>query len=134
MTIDAAFNGEAEAKAVPKDKGKKRAATKVNGFNRVPLNVLWSSLLAHNPFKAALKRAETVCIPYALVPGMDTKSRIFLKATAIENAKAGASSNKRARTEPPFIDNLADLQRRQGTLFPSKAITPITFLTYFYSF
>ena len=63
------------------------------------------------------KRAETVSIPYDAVPGMDTNSREFHKAILIENAKAGNSSGKRARTEPPFIGSLADLQSLQSSYF-----------------
>ncbi|EDQ99351.1 uncharacterized protein LACBIDRAFT_335112 [Laccaria bicolor S238N-H82] len=84
MKIDNLFNGEVEAKVATKDKGKKRAASKF-------------------PFK----RAETVRIPYASVPGMDTKNRIFFKATAIENGQVASSSNKRARIDPSSATDLA---------------------------
>jgi len=57
-----------------------------------------------------------VSIPYATVPGMDTKSHIYHKAAAIENGQLASSSNKCARTEPPFINGLADIQRHQGTV------------------
>ena len=40
---------------------------------------------------------------------MDTKSPIYFKAAAIEKAQVASSSNKRARTEPPFINGLIDL-------------------------
>jgi len=53
-----------------------------------------------------------VSIPYAAVPGMDTKSCIYHKAATIKNGQFASSSNKRARTEPPFINGLADIQRR----------------------
>jgi len=57
-----------------------------------------------------------VSIPYAAVPGMDTKSRIYHKAATIENSQFASSSNKRARTKPPFINGLADIQRCRGTV------------------
>jgi len=57
-----------------------------------------------------------VSIPYAAVPGMDTKSRIYHKAAAIENGQFASSSNKCARTEPPFINGLADIQCCWGTV------------------
>ncbi|EDR08410.1 uncharacterized protein LACBIDRAFT_297036 [Laccaria bicolor S238N-H82] len=91
MKIDNLFNGEVEAKVGTKDKGKKRAASKF-------------------PFK----RAETVRIPYAAVPGMDTKNHIYFKAAAIENGQVASSSNKRARIDPSSATDLADLQRRRG--------------------
>lgn len=47
---------------------------------------------------------------------MDTKSCSYCKAAHFEKCQMGSSSNKRARTEPPFINGLADLQRRRGTL------------------
>jgi len=58
--------------------------------------------------QTALKRAEMVSIPYATVPGMDTKSHIYHKAAAIENGQFASSSNKHACTKPPFINGLAD--------------------------
>jgi len=51
-----------------------------------------------------------VSIPYAAVPGMDTKSCIYHKAATIKNGQFASSSNKCARTEPPFINRLADIQ------------------------
>jgi hypothetical protein len=63
---------------------------------------------------AKAKRAETVSIPYDAVPGMDTNSHEFRKAILVENAKAGNPSGKRARTEPPFIGGLAELQSLQS--------------------
>ncbi|KIK03465.1 hypothetical protein K443DRAFT_5401 [Laccaria amethystina LaAM-08-1] len=62
---------------------------------------------------AKAKHAETVSIPYDAVPGMDTNSREFRKAILVENAKAGNPRGKRARTEPPFIGGLAELQSLQ---------------------
>ena len=58
-----------------------------------------------------------VCIPYATVPGMDTESCAYCKAVTFENTKNASTSNKRARTEPPYINGLADLQRRGGMFF-----------------
>jgi len=57
-----------------------------------------------------------VSIPYAAVPGMDTKSHIYHKAAAIENSQFASSSNKHACTKPPFINGLADIQCHQGTV------------------
>ena len=57
-----------------------------------------------------------VSIPYAAIPGMDTKSCIYHKAAAIENSQFASSSNKRAHTEPPFINGLADIQHHRGTV------------------
>ncbi|EDR02148.1 uncharacterized protein LACBIDRAFT_332718 [Laccaria bicolor S238N-H82] len=91
MKIDNLVNREVKAKVATKDKGKKRAATKF-------------------PFKCA----ETVCIPYTTVPGMDTKHRIYFKAAAIENGQVASSSNKQARIDPLSATDLADLQRRCG--------------------
>ncbi|EDQ98944.1 uncharacterized protein LACBIDRAFT_318469 [Laccaria bicolor S238N-H82] len=91
MTIDNLFNGDVEAKVSTKDKGKKRATP-----------------------KAAFKRAEMVCIPYAAVPGMDTENRIYSKAVAIESGQVASSSNKHARTELPHTNGLVDLQHRRG--------------------
>jgi len=59
------------------------------------------------------KCAKTVSIPYDAIPGMDTNSREFRKAILVESAKVG----KRARTEPPFIGSLADLQSLQSSYF-----------------
>jgi len=47
---------------------------------------------------------------------MDTKSHIYHKAAPIENGQFASSSNKRTRTKPPFINGLADIQRRRGTV------------------
>jgi len=47
---------------------------------------------------------------------MDTKSRIYFKAAAIENRQFGSSSNNHACTESPFINGLIDLQHCQGML------------------
>ncbi|EDQ98992.1 uncharacterized protein LACBIDRAFT_335458 [Laccaria bicolor S238N-H82] len=91
MTIDNLFNGDVEAKISTKDKGKKRTTP-----------------------KAVFKRAETVCIPYTAVPGMDTENRIYSKAAAIESGQVASSSNKRARTEFPHSNGLVDLQCRRG--------------------
>ena len=63
-----------------------------------------------------------VSIPYDAVPGMDTNSREFHKAMFVENAKAGNSSIKRARTEPPFIGSLADLQSLHSSYFISTSL------------
>jgi len=63
------------------------------------------------------KRAETVSIPYDTIPGMDTNSCEFHKAILVESTKVGNPSGKRARTEPPFIGSLADLQSLQSSYF-----------------
>jgi len=57
-----------------------------------------------------------VSIPYAAVPGMDTKNCIYHKAATIENGQFGSSSNKHAYTKPPFINGLADIQCHWGTV------------------
>jgi len=41
---------------------------------------------------------------------MDTNSREFRKAILVESTKVGNPSSKCARTKPPFIGSLADLQ------------------------
>jgi hypothetical protein len=48
---------------------------------------------------------------------MDTNSREFHKAILVKNVKAGNPSGKRARTEPPFIGGLAELQSLQSSYF-----------------
>ena len=59
-----------------------------------------------------MKRAEMVCIPYTSVPGMDTKSREFVKAAEVDKARFGFIGAKRARTEPPYISGLGDANLR----------------------
>ena len=119
MAVDNIF-GEDETKETPApSKSKKRAASS-SKVCFVCTGSEPSLIYREHEFEQCTtknKRAETVSIPYAAVPGMDTNSREFRKAIVVENAKAGNTSGKRARTEPPFIGSLADLQSVQSSYF-----------------
>jgi len=122
MAVDNIF-GDEEAQETPapfKDKSKKctAPASKVSCFictSPDPSIIHWEHQIEQSNTKN--KHAETVSIPYDAILGMDTNSCEFRKAILVESTKVSNPSGKHARTEPPFIGSLADLQSLQSSYF-----------------